>query len=170
MLKEAFFFIFSGLAILGALGVIISRKPTKALLCLLGSMISLAVIFTLMQAYFIAVVHLIVYAGAVLVLFLFVIMLQGLGATTPKISERFTPNYLAAIVIMGIVFIAFFIFCLLFTPLNTVGEVPGTVHHIGEILFTNYLLPFELIAVLLLLGIFASVVLAKEESKEEVEA
>ena len=78
---QVLFYFFAGLAVLSALSVIFSPRPTRALLSLIVTMFALAVLYLLLGAPFVAMVHLIVYAGAVLVLFLFVIMLQGVGAT-----------------------------------------------------------------------------------------
>ena len=89
MFENFIFYPFSALAVLGALGVITLRKPTYALLSLMGTMFSLAVLFFLLGAPFVAMVHLVVYAGAVLVLFLFVIMLLGLSAKESRATEGF---------------------------------------------------------------------------------
>ena len=160
------FYPFALVAILGALGVITLSKPTHALLCLIVTMFALAVLFILLQAYFVAMVHLIVYAGAVLVLFLFVIMLLGIGAHEPKPWEYFQKGFVAVAVFVpaALMGLMSWLFARLKTPSQAVAGSPET---FGTLLFTRYLLPFELVSFLLLIGVFAAVVLVsppKEKS------
>ena len=166
---EAFlFYPFAGLAILGALGVVTLRKPTRALLSLMLMMFSLAVLFFELQATFIAMVHLIVYAGAVLVLFLFVIMLLGIGAKESRIWERFRIPFVGAAFFVPASFLAFLLWLastLEPTPLIPVEGAPET---LGMLLFTRYLLPFELVSFLLLIGVFAAVALVSQKSEEKI--
>ena len=158
-MQSFIFYPFAGLAILGALGVITLKKPTRALLSLMVTLFSLAVLFITLQAYFVAMVHLVVYAGAVLVLFLFVIMLLGIGAEEPAPSEYLRKGYLAVCVFVPVAFLGLIIFLL--SQLG--GEqqpVGGSPENFGMLLFTRYLLPFELVSFLLLIGVFAAVALA----------
>ena len=154
------FYPFAGVATLGALGVVFLRKPTHALLSLVLSMFSLAFLYLLLRAYFIAMVHLIVYAGAVLVLFLFVIMLLGMGAEEPKAWEKVRKGFLALAFFVPVAFFGFLLYLA-----STLGAVPlqpvqGAPEKFGLLLFTRYLLPFELVSFLLLIGVFAAVALA----------
>lgn len=158
-----FFWIFSILSVVSALSILFVRRPTRALLALLFCMLCLGVLYTLLQAYFVAIVHLIVYAGAVMVLFLFVIMLEGLGATTLPLLQRFSKFHLLLTLISGIVFTGLLIFLFTNSNLPALQSMEGTIENIGRNLFTNYLLPFELISILVLLGIFAALSLAKPE-------
>jgi len=157
------FYFFSAAAILSALAVIFHPKPTRALLALILTMFSLAVLYLLLEAPFIAVANIIVYAGAVLVLFLFVIMMQGLGAQDIALQKRFEPFYLIGVFAVTVLFIV----CLL-TVLRGFAfygpiAVHGSVAAIGRAIFTEYLLTFELTSLLLLLGIWAGVALAKKD-------
>src|SRR5690349_3085591 len=93
-MPQVFFYFFSGVTVLSALAVILLNSPTRALLSLIVTMFSLSVLYLLLGAPFVAMVHLIVYAGAVLVLFLFVIMLQGIGAEEISLKNRFHAGYL----------------------------------------------------------------------------
>lgn len=160
------FYLFSALAVISALGVILQTRPTRSLLCLIVTMACLAVLFILLGAYFVAMVHLIVYAGAVLVLFLFVIMLQGVGAKSLPLRERFKGSYLFAAVFTGFLFLWFLLSLVCRSVFNPSTGINGSVENIGMALFQNYLLPFELASILLLLGIFAAVSLAKEDPRE----
>lgn len=158
---EAFlFYPFAGLALLGALGVILLRKPIYALLSLIVTMFSLAVHFLLLRAYFVAMVHLVVYAGAVLVLFLFVIMILGTGAREPRPSEIFRKGFLTLAFFVPAAFLGFLLY--LASGLGPFPLIPpeGAPEAFGRLLFTRYLLPFELVSFLLLIGVFAAVTLA----------
>ena len=165
---EAFlFYPFAGLAVLGALGVVTLRKPTRALLSLMLTLFSLAALFLLLQAHFVAMVYLVVYAGAVLVLFLFVIMLLGLGARELKAGESFRKVYLAVVIFLPVAFLSLLLFLastLNRTPLN---PTEGSPESFGILLFTRYLLPFELVSFLLLIGVFAAVALAATKHAEK---
>lgn len=157
------FYFFSGLALVSALFVITLPRPTRSLLSLIVTMFSLSVLYVLLGAYFVAMAHLIVYAGAVLVLFLFVIMLQGLGARDIALRERFHKAYLGLASFVGIAFFITTAFLLKGVLLPGSRGIEGTVETLGNTLFRNYLLPFELTSFLLLLGVFAAVALAKKE-------
>ena len=165
---EAFlFYFFSGLAVAGALSVIFQSKPTHALLSLIVTMFSLAVLFILLGAYFVAMVHLIVYAGAVLVLFLFVIMLQGTGAEELPLNKRFSPGHVFFSGAAAAAFLGLLVFILLKNmPSALTSGFAGDTHTFGISLFQDYLLPFELTSLLLLIGVFAAVSLAKPDSKK----
>ena len=158
------FYLFSGLSLISALFVITLPRPTRALLSLMVTMFSLAVLYILLGAPFVAMAHLIVYAGAVLVLFLFVIMLQGIGEKDIPFAQRFRPWYLALVSFVGTAFagtLAFLFFRAFIFPAPR--GVNGTVENIAAALFRHYLIPFELTSLLLLLGVFAAVGLAKKE-------
>lgn len=160
----ALFYVFSILSILSALSVILAAKPTRALLSLLVTMFSLAVLFILQGAYFIAMVHLIVYAGAVLVLFLFVIMLQGIGATDIPLGNRFSKSFIFAAATVGTAFLFFLTVIIKSVWLPPHKEVSGTIEAVGAVLFSDYVLPFELTSLLILIGVLAAVTLAKKET------
>jgi NADH-quinone oxidoreductase subunit J len=128
-------------------------------------MLAEAVLFILLRAYFVAVIQVLIYAGAILVLFLFVVMLLGVGTRdlekkTSK-ADRFIPFLIAFAfpLELGIVVTA----RAMPGPLRT--EAFGTVEAIGGALFTSYLLPFELISGILLIGIFGVVGLAQRSPK-----
>jgi NADH-quinone oxidoreductase subunit J len=158
-MEALLFYPFAGLAVLGALGVIALAKPTRALLSLIVTMFALAVLFLQLQATFVAMVHLVVYAGAVLVLFLFVIMLMGMGGRESGLIP-------ARKIFLGLAFfvpLAFLGFLLALVPTLDRGAlrpVEGAPETLGMLLFTRYLLPFELVSFLLLIGVFAAVTLS----------
>ncbi|MDP3919286.1 MAG: NADH-quinone oxidoreductase subunit J [Candidatus Omnitrophota bacterium] len=160
------FYSFSGLAILTALFVILLPEPTRALLSLVLTMFSLSVLYVLLGAHFVAMANLIVYAGAVLVLFLFVIMLQGIGAKDSSVLQRFHPLFLFFAPIAAMVLLAGMTYIISGLISPPAREVSGTVEAVGKLLFTDYILPFELTSFLLLVSVFAAVALAKKEKGE----
>lgn len=167
-MQTFFFWLFATVSVLSASTIILAKRPTRALLSLLLCMICLTGLYTLLHAYFVAIVHLIVYAGAVMVLFLFVIMLEGLGTRSVPIYKRFPPLHLILVALSAVAFIATLVPLFARANLPLLQNPHGTVENVGLRLFSNYLLPFELIAVLILLGIFAALALAgptAEESK-----
>lgn len=158
------FYSFSGLAILSALAAITLSKPTRALLSLIVTMFCLTVLFLMLGAQFVAMTHLIVYAGAVLVLFLFVIMMQGVEAKDTPLRERFSPAYFVLVTFVTIAFFSSMIFLLSKLAFKASTGVQGNVETVARELFRNYLGPFELTSLLLLVGLFAAVNLAKKDA------
>jgi NADH-quinone oxidoreductase subunit J len=160
-----FFLALAVLAVAGAAGVVLSKNPVYSALSLLLNFAVLAVMYILLQAQFLAVVQVIVYAGAIVVLFLFVVMLIGADVRLLEARGRgrmiATYGALAAAVVM----LVGFGYLLVTGVLASVsGAVPGngSVQAIGEVLFTEYLLPFELASVLLLVAMIGAVVLARK--------
>ena len=162
-MQSFLFYFFSFLAISSALLVITLSRPSHALLSLIVTMFSLAVLFLQLGAPFLAMVHLIVYAGAVLVLFLFVIMLQGIGAKDLPVFERFPKTYLFGAGLMGVLFLSIMALLPKMAPFYGAKGINGGVEEVGRLIFRDYLLPFELISILLILGVVAAVTLVKKD-------
>jgi NADH-quinone oxidoreductase subunit J len=163
------FVVLGAIAIAAALGVIIARKPIYSALSLLVNFCSLAGLYLLLNAQFLAAVQVIVYAGAIVVLFLFVTMLlPQIGKSANRQiskSQRYLTIALAFVLLVEVGYVL-----VSGTLTGTQGsDTPeaiasiGNVQAIGKLLFTDYLLPFELAAVLLLIGIVGAVVLAKKK-------
>ena len=163
MAQGVLFYFAAALSVFGALGVILHPKPTRALLSLLLSMTGLAVLFLQLGAYFTAMAQLVVYAGAVLILFLFVIMLQGTGAEEIPLHQRFNLFYLLPAGAVVASLLAVFGVFIRKTPLAVLQGAEGTVESVGKLLFRQYLLPFEWTSLLILLGVFAAVALARKD-------
>ena len=165
LLESSVFYLTSSVAVVSALVVVTSRRPTYGVLALALAMIAQAVLFILLRAYFVAVIQVLIYAGAILVLFLFVVMLLGVGMrdVEKKIpaADRLIPFLIAFTLLLelGIVMTTRAM------PGSLRTNVLGTVEAIGEALFTSYLLPFELISGILLIGIFGVVGLAQRNPK-----
>ena len=164
----AAFWIFTVFALLGGLGVIGFRTPIRNVLSLVAVMISLAVMFLLLSAQFVFAVQVIVYAGAVMVLFLFVVALMG-PIHEPKGVRVPWQIFLGAVVVAAFAF-------LLYSELNSVTyrqpdanvdlSLFGTVQAIGAGLFTTYLDPFELTSVLLLVAAVGAIYLSRRTPDE----
>ncbi len=163
----AFFFIFGGLAVLGAVGVLLCRNPLHAALSLVGTMVSLGVIYILHHAEFIFAVQIMVYAGAVMMLMVFVIMLLNIRLESAQ-RAKISGSKLFGLLLSGCLMV------LLLVPLGVrltgaggdmteaALERVGSVEFIAEKLFSTYLLPFEVASVLLLVGLVGAVTLAKK--------
>jgi NADH-quinone oxidoreductase subunit J len=163
-LAIAVFFVAAALAIAGAVGVISFRQPIRSVLSLVLVMLALSVLFLLLSAQFVFVVQIIVYAGAVMVLFLFVIALLGPAREAGRGRLRFQAGLSALFVLV--------FFGLLYALLQGVQfrqpeqadlAVFGTVQSIGVGLFTTYLYPFELTSILLLVAAIGAVYLSRRD-------
>jgi NADH-quinone oxidoreductase subunit J len=161
------FYPIAGLLLVCALLVVanpFSRNPVTSAMFLVLAIGALAGLFVLLHAFFLAAVQVLVYAGAVMVLFLFVIMLLNPGE-----EERRTWHRLAlvtALLVVGATVAALLRAIDLLGP-ETAGraQVEGGTKELGRLLFTHYLLPFEIVSVLLLVGMVGVVLLSKKEAK-----
>jgi NADH-quinone oxidoreductase subunit J len=160
------FFLFAGLAVLGALSLVIQRHPIHSALSLILVMASLAVLYLLLGAEFIAAIQIIVYAGAIMVLFVFVIMLLNAGEEERTDLSRVT-RYIGLPVATALLAEMTWLLYRAW-PGGEVGVEPdrlvGRTRAIGHMLFTDYALPFELTSVVILIAILGAVILAKKES------
>ena len=160
------FYPIAGLCVALALGVIFNTSPVGSAMCLIGMMLGLSGIFVLLQAHFVAILQIIIYAGAIMVLFMFVIMLLNLkeAASSDWVTRS---NNLFISIMTGVLAIGILykILDVIFMPeLNSPATLPdsfGTVATIGEALFTDFVLPFEVASLLLLAAMIGAVVLAK---------
>jgi NADH-quinone oxidoreductase subunit J len=172
MSLDSIIFAFSAaVAVFGALMMVTSRNPVASVLYMIVSLVAQAVLYIQLSAMFIAAVLIIVYAGAILVLFLFVIMLlnlrggEDLGAPTPLIN-RFTKFLVSILLLLEIVFV---FKGLVFPEAGTTSVLSmqpdafGSAEEVAMLLYTKYLYPFELTGVLLLVAIVGAVVIARRE-------
>ena len=165
------FILLAAVMIAGALGVILMRQPVHAALCLVGTLLTLAVTYVTLQAHFLAAVQVIVYAGAITVLFLFVIMLlNAQGDERAKRLRWLTPTacIIGVIAAGGLIAAAF----IDRTPLPSAGVVDaalggGGANALGEVLFSQFVLAFQLVGVLLLTGIIGAVSLVERRAAQE---
>jgi NADH-quinone oxidoreductase subunit J len=166
-LAIAIFFIAAAMAVAGGIGVISFRQPIRSVLSLVVVMIALSILFLLLSAQFIFVAQVIVYAGAVMVLFLFVIALLGPAKEMARGRLRFQ-TWLSALFVLAL-------FGLIWAMLQGVQyrqpeqadlSTFGTVQWIGVYLFTNYLYPFELTSILLLVAAIGAIYLSRKEGDD----
>jgi NADH-quinone oxidoreductase subunit J len=158
------FIIFAGLAIGCAIGVVSQSNPLYSAISLIGVFIALASLYVTLAAPFIAAVQVIVYAGAIMVLVIFVIMLLNVEHSEPR---RKRLKFLVPVALgMAAILIAETAF-ILYSVQTSENHLPGNIsdvgltHSIGEGLFTRYLLPFEVTSVLLLMAIVGAMSLAR---------
>jgi NADH-quinone oxidoreductase subunit J len=162
-LAIAIFFIAAAMAVAGAIGVISFREPIRSVLSLVVVMLALAVLFLLLSAQFIFVVQIIVYAGAVMVLFLFVIALFGPARELARTRLRFQSwlSVLFVLALLGLIW-AMLQGVRYRQPEQTDLSVFGTVQSIAVGLFTTYLYPFELTSILLLVAAIGAIYLSRK--------
>jgi len=171
---ELVVFVIAGAACLaGALGVVLSENPVHAALSLVGTLFGVAVLFVAQEANFLAAVQVIVYAGAIVVLILFVLMLLGVDEMEDLTVEPLVGQRIAAAVvslgILGLVFGA--IASTGYEATGVVGEIDADVadiNRLGESLFTDYLFAFEITAVLLVIAVVGAILLARRPVGDEI--
>ncbi|MFQ5536551.1 MAG: NADH-quinone oxidoreductase subunit J [Gemmatimonadota bacterium] len=167
---DVLFYIFAAIAIGGAFGVVLSKNPVASLMFMVVTLANLAAVFVLLEAHFLAAVQIVVYAGAIMVLFLFVIMLLNLG-------HDFQPDIrggILAVVSFGVVGAMAGMLARQFRA-APVGDMAaaggraidaaqmeyGVVGAFARPLFTDYVVPFEITGILLLVAIVGAIALAK---------
>ena len=164
MVHTVLFFIFAVVCVAGALNLLLQKHPIYSALSLIVVMGSLALLYLLLGAEFVAAVQIIVYAGAIMVLFVFVIMLLNAGEEERAVGPNWAA-WLGAPAALGIVaLIAFFI--TRGRPVQNgieLGKFMGTTTEVAKLLFKQFLLPFEVTSVLILIAIMGAVVLARRE-------
>lgn len=158
----------AAVALATAVLVIVLRNPIYCALSLVGTFFALSGLYLLLQAQFIAVVQVIIYAGAIMVLFLFVIMLLDVGHEPPAWLQRDRPK-----LVLGIVLISLLLLELVVAIGSGVSQgirgpytselvnAVGNTQLVGRLLFTDFLIPFEITSIILLIAIVGAMVLAK---------
>ncbi len=155
----ALFLIFGAVCVAGAVNLLIQSHPIQSALSLIVVMASLAVEYLLLGAEFVAAVQVIVYAGAIMVLFVFVIMLLNAAEEERSQGSRLS-------LILGVPSLLLVGVLLAWTVTHhattsvAIGALPGDPKTIGHLLFSQYLLPFEITSLLILIAIMGAVVLA----------
>jgi NADH-quinone oxidoreductase subunit J len=165
MLHLILFLIFAALCVGGAVNLLVQRHPINSALSLVLVTGSLALIYLLLGAEFVAAIQIIIYAGAVMVLFIFVIMLLNAGAEEETKGSRVAILFGVPGLILGIS-AAVWVLVTNKSSLGSVaiGQLHGTASGMGRLLFRDFLLPFEVTSVLILIAIMGAVVLARRES------
>jgi NADH-quinone oxidoreductase subunit J len=168
-LKTALFYVFSAILVFAALRVVTARNPVHAALFLVLSFFSAAAVWMLLKAEFLAIVLVLVYVGAVMVLFLFVVMMVDINLD--KLREGFW-GYLPLAAIVGVLIVLQMAAVLFNGFLETEAQVPeisahiGNTKELGKLIYTQYIYAFEIAAMLLLLAIIAAVALTLRRRKD----
>jgi NADH-quinone oxidoreductase subunit J len=167
---------FAALAVVAAFNVILQRNPIYSAIGLIIVLCSLAALFLTLSAQFIAAMQIIVYAGAIMVLFVFVIMLLNVREEETRIDKQKYLKWLAAPLFLGLLAEVMAVIRYVNTtpqPLPNAADALapqlGTVENIAQGMFTNYVIPFEAASVLILMAIVGSMLLARRDKKEDVE-
>jgi NADH-quinone oxidoreductase subunit J len=160
MLHLILFSIFGLICVAGAVNLLVQRHPINSALSLVVVMGSLAAEYLLLGAEFVAAIQVIVYAGAVMVLFIFVIMLLNAGEEERTSGSRVAWLFGVPGMLIGSLLVAWVLLAHSGTRAVAAGALPGPPKTIGWLLFHDYLLPFEITSVLVLIAIMGAVVLA----------
>ncbi|GMR13946.1 MAG: NADH-quinone oxidoreductase subunit J [Gemmatimonadota bacterium] len=172
-MAEVLFFTFATIAIGSAIGVVIARNPVGSLMFMVATLAAVAGIFVLLEAHFLAAIQVMVYAGAIMVLFLFVIMLLNLGHEYKRdvkgglwsVMAFATTGVLGGLLVRQLGRSADAPTFLTGTGGETIDAAlaeHGAVGAIARPLFTDYVVPFELVGILLLIAVVGAIVLAKK--------
>jgi len=167
-METVFFYFFGALALVAAISVVAQKRVFYSALSLIVCLFAVGALYLVLEAPFIAAIQVIVYAGAIMVLFLFVIMLLDPFSRTVLRDKKKSLTYLAAILGIGAL--------ILLVPIlkshnpaqpDLAGGGTTDVKHLGEVLFNQYLIPFEVTSVLILIAIIGVVVLAKRQPEKK---
>lgn len=162
------FYVVSVITLFGALGTILSKNAIHSVMYLILTFNALSAHYILMNAQFLAAVNVIVYAGAIMVLFLFVVMFLNIKNEAPELKNNLT---MIAATIVGSSIWILLVAAIRTTPSQQVNPYSfkpnaGMIETLGKILYRDYLLPFELVSVLFLVAMVGAVLLGRREKGE----
>jgi len=161
------FYILAAVAIISALVVVFSKSPVNSVIALIVTFLAIAGHYILLNAQFLAVVHIIVYTGAIMVLFLFVIMLLDMNRENEP-HKKWTTK-LAAVISGGLLLLVLLaaVKKLSLMPIqHSINNNMGLVHDLGQVLFKDFLLPFEATSVLFLAAMVGAMMLGKHDKNK----
>lgn len=159
-----FFFLCALIVLLGGLLTVAARNPIRGAMGLLSAIVGIAGLYLMLAAEFLAAIQILVYAGAVVILFLFVIMLLGPSATSPRDARTAVPRYVGAGLLLAISVGALALVASASQGMAQIVAAPpglGTVEGLGRELFTQAVVPFEIAGVLLLIAVVGAVAVAR---------
>ena len=171
MVSQVLFFLFAGFAIACAISMVYHRNPLYSAISLVGVFIALSCIYVTLAAPFIAAVQVLIYAGAIMVLVVFVIMLLNLEEDRPLNRLRYLYAVGGGLGLILLVQTFFIFYAVMRAPQQEVNnaETVGKTLSIGQGMYTEYLLPVEIVGVLLLMAIIGGVVLARRLAQPQLE-
>jgi NADH-quinone oxidoreductase subunit J len=161
------FVVFAAIALVGALATILLRNPIRCAVGLFFHILALAGLYLTLGAQFLAVIQLLVYAGAVVVLFVFVIMLLGPAADTPKDSRGTIPRMAGVLFAAAAMLMVLPTFWFVRMFMDTRPEQYGTVKQVGTELFRSAMVPFEMVGVTLLVAVLGAFAVARGHHKKK---
>ena len=162
-MEPVFFILFGAIATGGAIMVVTRRHPMASALYLILTLFAVAALFVLRQAHFLAAIQVIIYAGAVVVLFIFVIMLINVPEDRLPV-ERTTALRVLGVIAAGLLILESAVIARRFGMPKLPAADSGSVEAVGRALFTDYLLAFEITSVLLLAAVIGAIALAKKKA------
>jgi len=168
-MAEKLFYFLSFLAVLSAVMVVVSKNPVHSVLYLILTFFTLSGHYILLNAQFISIVNLIVYAGAIMVLFLFTIMFLNLKDDS-FVGSRLIFNLICVLLVAGfggLLISKFATTQIAVAPEAQFDSQIGMVENLGKVLFNNFLVPFELVSVLFLSAMVGGVMLGRREKGEK---
>lgn len=167
-ITQILFWFLSALALIAAIGVVASKNPIYSVLCLIIVFFAISGHYVLMNAQFLAIVNIIVYAGAIMVLFLFVIMLMNLNSEIEPVKNIYMKM---AGVISGLTLMVVLVAALSHSSTTDIVMRPGTsvglIENLGKALFDKYVIPFEISSILFLSAMVGAIVIGKKETVKD---
>ncbi len=163
------FWVFAVIAVAGALATVTRRNAVTAVVCLVGTFFAIAAEFLLLYAQFLAVIQVLVYAGAIMVLFVFVVMVVSRGEADPLWKLQGPVTKTVAVVAMGTLLWRGWHALRTFQPAR-IDAPPsgfGTVGGVGQVLLGDFLFPFEAISILLLVAVVGALVIARHHHDKD---
>jgi len=171
MVSTALFFLFAGFAIMCAISMVYHKNPLYSAISLVGVFIALSCIYVTLAAPFIAAVQILIYAGAIMVLVVFVIMLLNLeeDAGVNRLGYLYAIGGGLGVVLLAQTFFIFY--AVMSAPNQTVdpNTTAGETLSIGQAMYTEYLLPVEIVGVLLMMAVIGAVILVRKLSQPQIE-
>jgi NADH-quinone oxidoreductase subunit J len=166
------FWVFAAMAVAGGLATITRRNPVVAVVCLVGTFFAMAGLYATLHAHFLAAIQVLVYAGAIMVLFIFVVMLIGREETAPWWRlHRGVGTKIVGLSVIGYLVVRL---CTVLASVSGPGRQLdpgfGTVRSFGKLLLGDFLFPFEAISVLLLVAIVGALVVARQHHEDAAPA
>jgi len=171
MVTSALFFVFAGLAIACAISMVYHKNPLYSAISLIGVFVSLSCVYVTLAAPFIAAVQVLIYAGAIMVLVVFVILLLNLDDDRPLDRLKYLHGIGTGLGLVLLVQTLFIFYAVARTPNQgiKVNESVGKTLGIGAAMYSEYLLPVEIVGVLLLMAIIGAVIMVRRFNQPELE-
>ena len=171
-MEAIFFYIFAGMAVVSATGVITVRNPVHSAVCLIICLLQVAALYILLRSPFLAAVQIFIYVGAVMVLFLFAVMMldiskERMGRHVHRQRKIALPIAIVLFAMMG----ALVLPGKLTAPAGpyTASSLAKNTEVVGKLLYTKYIFPFEVVSVLLLVALIGAIVLVMKKKKDSSE-